>query len=115
MATETEKILSLGGPVDNSWKTGLVKQAQMSTQQLGQFCFFGIGKIETALTEILYDEGVEPEKRVKIKKMMHRRLEDIAQDMIVEAINGKMLSESRLRESKKRKKRTVIFDNREDI
>lgn len=96
-------------PMDNSWKTGTVRQAQFSTQRLGQLCFFGINKIEEALTVILYDEGVEPEKRIKIKTYMHRALETIAQDMIVEALNKKLLDASRLRESKK-KKRTVIID-----
>ena len=109
MTTERERIASLAEPMDNSWKTGTVRQAQFSTQRLGQLCFFGINKIEEALAVILYDEGVSPEQRIKIKTTMHRKLEDIAQDLIVEALNRKLLDESRLRASKK-KKRTIIID-----
>jgi len=99
--------------MDNTWKTGVVRQAELSTQKLGQFCFFGIGKIEAALAEVLYDEGVEPQTRVKIKTEMHRRLQDVAQDLIVEAINKKMLSAARLRASKKKKTRTIITEKEE--
>ena len=95
---------------DSLWKTTAVRQAQWNTERLGQLCFYGINKIEEALAIILYDEGVNPEQRIKIKTTMHRRLEDIAQDMIVEALNQKLLNASRLRESKKKKKRTVIFE-----
>jgi NAD kinase len=97
-----------------TWKTDPVRMAQFSTQRLGQLCFFGINKIEEALSAILYDEGVPPETRVRIKESMHRKLEDIAQDLIVEALNKKMLSEERLKATLKRKKRTVILDEEDD-
>lgn len=114
MVTENQRIASLAEPMDNTWKTGTVKQAQFSTQRLGQLCFFGINKIEEALASILYDEGVSPETRVRIKALMHRRLEDIAQDLIVEALNRKLLSETRLKQTMSKKRRTVIIEEEGD-
>lgn len=96
-----------------TWRTDPVKHARVSTRRVGQFAFFGITKIEEALTEVLYEQGVEPEKRIKIKDEMHQRLETVAQELIVWALNKKMLDEGRLRDTmggKKRKKRSVIIE-----